>query len=179
MRCQKQFNILKFQNIILSVADSGVNERITLKSVIIYESTLFRPIWIYLGLGWMSARSAILKMSKPRGFLKKIYQIFRCFNAKTSVQITFPATLTGILVFLTYDHHVPCQKISFLKNSLFKKKTILLWLKIDVFFVAQWKQYVWKKLRLSSTSGHQYGWVVDRSCCWHEYVEGLRSTIFH
>ena len=36
----------------------------------------------------------------------KIFKIFRCFKAKTSVQITFLANLTGILVFLTYDHHV-------------------------------------------------------------------------
>ena len=40
----------------------------------------------------------------------KIYQIFHCFNAQTSVQIAFLANLTGILVFLTYDHHVPCRK---------------------------------------------------------------------
>ena len=41
MRCQKRFIILKFQNIILSVADSGVIGRITFKSVRIYESRLF------------------------------------------------------------------------------------------------------------------------------------------
>ena len=40
----KRFKRQKFQNIILSVADSGVIEKITLKSVIIYESGLFRPI---------------------------------------------------------------------------------------------------------------------------------------
>ena len=35
MRCQKRFNWLKFQNIILSVADSGIINRLTLQSVII------------------------------------------------------------------------------------------------------------------------------------------------
>ena len=40
----KRFKRQKFQNIILSVADSGIIERITLKSVIIDESKLFRPI---------------------------------------------------------------------------------------------------------------------------------------
>ena len=38
----KRFKRQKFQNIILSVAGSGVIEKITLKSVIIYESGLFR-----------------------------------------------------------------------------------------------------------------------------------------
>ena len=58
----------------------------------------------------------------------KIYQIFRCFNAKTSVLITFLANLTGILVYLTYDHHVPCKnvsKVSFFEKSLILKKTHL------------------------------------------------------
>ena len=40
----KRFKRPKIQNIILSVADSGVIEKITLKSVIIYESRLFRLI---------------------------------------------------------------------------------------------------------------------------------------
>ena len=48
----KRFKRQKFQNIIPSVADSGVIEKITLKSVIIYN----------LHLCWMSARSAILKI---------------------------------------------------------------------------------------------------------------------
>ena len=47
----------------------------------------------------------------------KIYRIFRCFNAKTSVQITFLANLTGILVILTHNHHVPC-KIPYLKKNI-------------------------------------------------------------
>ena len=40
----KRFKRQKIQNIILSVADSGVIEKITLKCVIIYESRLFRLI---------------------------------------------------------------------------------------------------------------------------------------
>ena len=60
----------------------------------------------------------------------KIYQIFCYFNAKTSVQITFLANLTGILVFLTHDHHVPCKKWSF----IFKKVP---YLKKNLSFLAQ------------------------------------------
>ena len=68
----------------------------------------------------------------------EIYQICRCFNAKTFVQITFLANLIGILVFLTYDHHVPCKKFSFifLKNPLFFKKLSFL-AQNRCFFVAR------------------------------------------
>ena len=104
MRCQKRFNILKFQNIILSVADSGVIERITLKSVIIYESMNLS------GSRLDVCEIRHLENVETTWVSGKIYQIFRCFNVKTSVQITFLANLTGILLFLTYDHHVPCKK---------------------------------------------------------------------
>ena len=110
MRCQKRFNILKFQNIILSVADSGVIERITFKSVIIYDRKLLRLIW-------MSAISAILKMSKPRGFLEKSIKFFAILTRKP-VQITFLANLTGILVFLTYNPaYLAKNEVSFFEKS--------------------------------------------------------------
>ena len=178
MRCQNSLKDKIFQNIILSVAGSGVIEKITLKSVLIYESRLFRLTWICLRR--MSARSAILKILETTWVSRKIYRLFRCLNrnAKTSVQITFLTNLTGILLFLTYNHHVPCKKwCHFLKKS--PSFTILAGSKSMVFLVAQWKQYAWMKLRLRSTSGHQYGGVVDQSCCRHEYVGVLRSTIFH
>ena len=133
MRCQKRFNILEFQNIILSVADSGVIGRITLKSVIIYESNMNDNINL--------SRSRLdvceirhLENVETTWVSGKIYQIFCCFNSKTSVQITFLANLTGILGFLTYDHHVPCKKWCFIfwKIPYFRKK---------LSFLAQWKQY--------------------------------------
>ena len=74
----------------------------------------------------MSARSAILKIVKTTWISGKIYRIFSCFNAKTSVQITFLANLTGILVFLTYNHHVPCKnEVSFFEKIPFFKKKLL------------------------------------------------------
>ena len=42
MRCQDGLKDKNFKNIVLSVVGSGVIEEITLKSVIIYESRLFR-----------------------------------------------------------------------------------------------------------------------------------------
>ena len=105
----------KRQNIILSVADSGVIEKITLKSVIIYESRLVRLTCICLG--WMSAKSAILKILETTWVSRKIYRFFCCLNqnAKTSVQITFLTNLTGILLFLTYNHLI--LKLSLLAQN--------------------------------------------------------------
>ena len=83
----------------------------------------------------MSARSAILKKVETTWVSGKIYQIFRCFNAKTSVQITFLANLTGILVFLTYDHHVAKNEVSFFEKIPYLKNTYPFWLKIDGFLL--------------------------------------------
>ena len=107
MRCQNGFINKNFK---ILVACSGVIEKITLKSVIIYESILFRLTGICLG--WISAKSTILKILEITWVSRKIYRFFRCFNqkAKTSVQITFLTNLAGILLFLTYNHHVPCKK---------------------------------------------------------------------
>ena len=84
------------------------------------------------------------KFSKPRGFLEKSINFYRCFNqsAKTSVQITFLTDLTGILLFLTYNHHIPC-----------KKRCVIFWKKSPNFkTILAGSKYAWMKLRLPLSS---------------------------
>ena len=91
----KRFERQKIQIIILSVAGSGVIEKITLKSVIIYESRLFCLTWICLD--WISAKSAILKILEAKWcviFWKKSH------NFKTILAGSKPMVLHCRLVVL-------------------------------------------------------------------------------
>ena len=115
----KRFNKQKIQNIILSVTGSGVIEKITLKSIIIYESRLLRLTWICLD--WISARSAILKILETTWVSRKIYRFFCCFNqnAKTSVQIIFLTNLTDILlIWPTITTYLAKNNVSFFEKIL-------------------------------------------------------------
>ena len=148
----KRFKKRKTQNIILSVAGSDVIEKITLKSVIIYESRLFCLTWICLG--WIFSKSAILKILETTWVSRKIYRFFRCFYQLHWHIIIFDLQSTRTLQKLC---------VIFWKNPLILKLSLLAqnrWFCTVVWLLSESNMLEWS-CEYVSTSGYQYGGWID------------------